>query len=460
MTIKTEILTSEKYSVKNDVLGHPKGLVFIVFTEAWERFSFYGMQALLVLYMTSYLFQPGNAERVIGLSGFRSIVEGVFGELSTTAFATQAFGLYIGLVYFLPILGGIIGDRFIGRKKAVITGGILMTIGHFLMVDETLFLFALAALILGVGFLKSNLAAQVGALYPKSDSRRDAGFSVYAIGINVGAFAAPLVCGTLGELYGWHLGFGAAGIGMLVALIIYIAGQRHLPPDQIKTKDNKPVKLEKGDGKIIAAILFFLAITALYWTAQTQIWNSYPLWVKERVLRDVGDFMIPITWFQSLDSFAVLLFAPFILAFWKRQSARGTEPSDLTKVGIGCMIFALACLWLSLGEVMSDGKVSLFWPVIFHFITGSTFLYLGPIILAVVSRAAPPAVNSTMLGICYLAIFFGGIFSGWLGRFYEQIPGEMFWLLHAGIVGTGSLLILLLKTPLSRAMKLEKRQQG
>jgi len=454
MTIKTAALPSET----DNVLGHPRGLVFIVFTEAWERFSFYGMQALLVLYMTSYLFQPGNAEKVIGLSGFRSIVEGVFGELSLTAFSTQAFGLYIGLVYFLPVLGGIIGDRLIGRKKAVITGGILMTIGHFLMVDETLFLFALAALILGVGFLKSNLAAQVGALYPKSDSRRDVGFSFYAIGINVGAFAAPLVCGTLGELYGWHLGFGAAGIGMLVALIIYIAGQKHLPPDQIRAKDNTPVKLEKGDGRIIMAIVFFLAITALYWTAQTQIWNSYPLWVKESVVREVGNFMIPVTWFQSLDSFAMLLFAPFILALWKRQAARGTEPSDLMKVGLGCMIFALACLWLSLGEMVSEGKVSLIWPVIFHFITGSTFLYLGPVILAVVSRAAPPAVNSTMLGICYLAIFFGGIFSGWLGRFYGEIPSEMFWLIHAGIVGTAALMIMLLKNPLSRALKLEQRR--
>jgi len=452
MTAKTAVLKTET----DNILGHPKGLVFIVFTEAWERFSFYGMQALLVLYMTSYLFQPDNAEKVIGLSVFRSGVETVFGELSITAFSTQAFGLYVGLVYFLPVLGGIIGDRLIGRRKAVIIGGILMTFGHFLMVDERLFLFALLALILGVGFLKSNLAAQVGALYPKSDSRRDAGFSFYAIGINIGAFVAPLVCGTLGELYGWHLGFGAAGIGMLVALIIYIAGQKYLPADQTRTKDDTPIKLQKGDGKIILTILFFLAVTALYWTAQTQIWNSYPLWVKERVMRDIGDFTIPITWFQSLDSFAVLLFAPFILALWKKQAAKGTEPSDLMKVGLGCTIFALACLWLSMGEFFSDGKISLIWPVIFHFITGSTFLYLGPVILAVVSRAAPPAINSTMLGICYLAIFLGGIFSGWLGRFYEQIPAEIFWLLHAAIVGTAALIILLLKTPLLRALKLER----
>ncbi len=452
----TEITASEPDA--DTFLGHPKGLAYIVFTEAWERFSFYGMQALLVLYMSSYLFQPGNAEKVIGLAGFRSVVERVFGELTITAFSTQTFGLYIGLVYFLPVLGGIIGDRLIGRTKAVIIGGLLMAIGHFLMADERLFLFALLALIVGSGFLKSNLAGQVGGLYAKSDSRRDAGFSFYSLGIKVGAFIAPLICGTLGELYGWHYGFGVAGIGMLIALVIYISGRKYLPPDSLIKKDNAPAKLEKGDGKIILAILVFVAITALYWTAQTQVWNTYPLWVKESVARGVGDFTIPVTWFQSLDALSVLLFAPLVLALWRRQAAKGTEPSDLLKVGLGCSVYALACLWLSLGEVMSEGQVNLAWPIIFHLMTGSTFLYLGPIILAVVSRAAPQAVNSMMLGVCYLAIFFGGMFSGWLGRFYEQIPPEMFWLLHAAIVGSAAVVIVLLKSPLARALKLEQRR--
>jgi len=454
-------MTTETASSKSDedtFLGHPKGLAYIVFTEAWERFSFYGMQALLVLYMSSYLFQPGNMENVIGLAGFRVVIERVFGELTITAFSTQTFGLYIGLVYFLPVLGGIIGDRLIGRTKAVIIGGLLMAIGHFLMADERLFLFALLALIVGSGFLKSNLAGQVGGLYSKNDTRRDVGFSYYSLGIKVGAFIAPLICGTLGELYGWHLGFGVAGVGMLIALAIYISGRKYLPPDSLSKRDNAPASLQKGDGKVILAILLFVAITALYWTAQTQVWNTYPLWVKESVARGVGNFIIPVTWFQSLDALSVLLFAPLVLALWRRQAAKGTEPSDLMKVGLGCCIYTLACIWLSLGELLSDGQVNLAWPIIFHFMTGSTFLYLGPIILAVVSRAAPQAVNSMMLGVCYLGIFFGGTFSGWLGRFYEQIPPEMFWLLHAAIVGTAAFMILLLKTPLSRAMKLEQKQ--
>ena len=442
----------------NTFLGHPKGLVFIVFTEIWERFSFYGMQALLVLYMTSHLFQPGNAEKVIGLGGFRTVVESIFGDLSITAFSTQTFGLYIGLVYFLPVLGGLIGDRLIGRTRAVIIGGVLMAIGHFLMADERLFLFALLALIIGSGFLKSNLAGQVGGLYSKTDSRRDAGFSFYSLGIKIGAFTAPLVCGTIGELYGWHLGFGVAGIGMLIGLVIYISGRKYLPPDRLIRKDNTAAKLEQGDGKIILAILLFVAITTLYWTAQTQVWNTYPLWVRDSVARGVGDFTVPITWFQSLDALAVLLFAPLVLALWKRQAAIGVEPSDLMKVGLGCSLYALACIWLSLGEFVSGAQLSIIWPIIFHFMTGATFLYLGPVILAVVSRAAPQAVNSMMLGVCYLAIFFGGIFSGWLGRFYEHISPEMFWLMHAAIVGTAALLIIALKTPLALALKLQQRR--
>jgi len=244
---------------------------------------------------------------------------------------------------------------------------------------------------------------------------------------------------------------------MLVALAVYITGRKHLPPDQLKKDDNTRTKLEPGDGKIIMAIILFVMITALYWTAQTQVWNTYPLWVKGQVARDIGGFTVPITWFQSLDALAVLLSAPIILALWKRQAAKGVEPSDVMKVGLGCCLYALACSWLVLGEVMSEGQVHIVWPIIFHLITGSTFLYLGPIILAVTSRAAPKAVNSMMLGVCYLAIFAGSILSGWLGRFYEHISPEAFWGIHAAIVGTAALLLLALKHPLSQALKLEKR---
>lgn len=436
-------------------LGQPRGLAYIVFTEAWERFSFYGMQALLVLYMSGHLLHPGTVEGVIGFGGFRAGLEVVFGQLSLQALATQIFGLYIGLIYFVPVLGGLLGDRVLGRRKAVVAGAVLMAGGHFLMAFEAAFLFALGLLILGSGLLKGNLAAQVGGLYAKNDPRRDTAFSLYCMSINVGAFIAPLVCGTLGELYGWHYGFGAAGVGMLVGIAIYLQGRDHLPVDNVAAKGER-VKLQPGDGRIIAALLTVLAITGLFWTAQTQVWNTYPLWIRDRVDRELFGLTIPVTWFQSLDSLAVLVFAPAVIWFWRRQSRRRAEPGDLVKIALGCGFFALACVLLTIGEwTAGEGRTALIWPALFHFVCAAAYLYAGPIALALASRAAPAAVNAMMVGAYYLALFAGGIVSGWLGRFYEVMSPGAFWLMHGTIVGAGAVLILLLRRPLLREMKLE-----
>lgn len=325
------------------------------------------------------------------------------------------------------------------------------------MAFEASFLFALLMLILGSGLLKGNLAAQVGALYDKSDKRRDSGYSIYVFSVNVGATIAPLICGTLGELYGWHYGFGVAGIGMLIGLAIYILGQPHLPKDRVETEGEEAPKLQKGDGVVILSILGMLALTSLYWTAQTQVWNAYPLWLREHVDRSVFGLDVPVTWFQSLDSMAVLVLAPLVLWYWRHQSKRQAEPSDLIKLTIGCAVFAAAFILLGLGDLLSgDNQTLLIWPVIFHFVCGIGFLYVGPIALALTSRAAPDAVNSMMVGSYYLAIFVGGLFSGWLARFYEQMPTANFWLLHAAIVGFAAVLIFALRPLLTRSMKLDE----
>ncbi|WP_417451307.1 peptide MFS transporter [Kordiimonas sp.] len=438
-------------------MGHPKGLAYIVFTEAWERFSFYGMQALLVLYMAGYLLHPGSVENVVAFAGFRTLLEGIFGTLSTQALATQIFGLYIGLIYFMPVLGGWLGDRVMGQQKAVLLGAALMAVGHFMMAFETVFLFALAALIFGAGLLKGNLAAQVGRLYEKTDQRRGTAYSLYVMSINVGAFIAPLICGTLGELYGWHYGFGAAGIGMMVGIVIYLAGRHHLPPDTLRGAHAEKPKLNPGDGRIITAILLLFIIAALFWTAQTQVWNTYPLWIRDRVDRDLLDLTVPVTWFQSLDSLAVLVLAPAIMWYWKRQRDKSAEPGDLRKIVIGCAVFSFACVWLALGEIMSEGtSIALFWPAVFHFICAIGYLYVGPIMLALVSKAAPDAVNAMMVGSYYLSLFFGGLLSGWLGRFYEQLSPATFWLMHGVIVGVAALLVFVLHKPFSHALGLEQ----
>jgi len=226
--------------------------------------------------------------------------------------------------------------------------------------------------------------------------------------------------------------------------------------DAIVGRDPRISKLQPGDGRVIAALLSVLAITALFWTAQTQVWNSYPLWVRDQVDRQLLGFTIPVTWFQSLDSFAVLALSPLVLWLWRRQSQRGSEPGDLIKIAMGCAFFSFACVLLTIGEWLSgDAPTSLVWPTAFHFACAAAYLYTAPTALALVSRAAPASVNAMMVGAYYLALFAGGIISGWLGRFFEVLSAADFWLLHATIVGSGTVLLVLLRSRLLRALKLE-----
>ena len=210
-------------------IGHPKGLGYLAFTESWERFSYYGMQSLLVLYMAKYLLLPGHIEHVAFFNEFRRLP--FYSALSGPALASAIFGTYAALVYFTPTFGGLIADRWLGRRRAVLAGALLMALGHFMMAFEQSFLFALLALIIGSGLFKGNLASQIGGLYAPNDLRRADAFQIYYLAINAGVIISPLVTGTLGEKVGWHWGFGAAGIGMLISIAIYLSGQRYLPVD-------------------------------------------------------------------------------------------------------------------------------------------------------------------------------------------------------------------------------------
>src|SRR5215212_8097432 len=218
---------------RTDLFGHPKGLSVLFATEMWERFSYYGMASLLVLYMVKYLLLPERAETVIGYHAVKGALESVFGPLAPQPLASQIFGFYTGFAYLTPILGGYIADRFIGQRNTAMIGALLMATGHFLMAFEALLFVALSFLILGIGAFKPNVSTQVGSLYAPGDPRRLRAYSIYYVGINIGAFLAPLVCGTLGDEIGWHYGFAAAGIGMLIGTAIYIAGLRHLPADEL-----------------------------------------------------------------------------------------------------------------------------------------------------------------------------------------------------------------------------------
>src|SRR5215467_419375 len=242
-----------------DLFGHPRGLSFLFSTEMWERFSYYGMRSLLVLYMVKFLLLPEHAEKVIGLATLRNFYQGIFGQLENQPFSSHIYGLYTGLVYFTPFFGGILADRYLGQHRTIVIGASLMAVGHFMMAFEPLFLFALTALILGNGCFKPNMSAQVGSLYHPGDPRRDRAYSIFYVGINIGAFLAPLVCGTLGEEVGWHYGFGAAGVGMLIGLAIYLAGSSHLPPDRLAVTKATPAAdrqpLNRDEWRAIIALL-------------------------------------------------------------------------------------------------------------------------------------------------------------------------------------------------------------
>src|SRR5689334_6155071 len=242
------------------LFGHPRGLAFLFATEMWERFSYYGMRALLVLYMVKYAFQPERAQEIIGFATLKAGLEALFGPLGIQPLSSQVYGLYTGLVYFTPILGGLLADRWLGQRKTVVIGAALMAVGHFMMAFEPLFLLALTVLILGNGAFKPNISTQVGSLYAPGDPRRDRAFSIFYVGINIGAFFSPLVCGTLGETFGWHYGFGAAGIGMTIGLGIYLYATRTLPPDVrsrvVAAGPTQP--LSRDEWRAIAAIVILV----------------------------------------------------------------------------------------------------------------------------------------------------------------------------------------------------------
>jgi POT family proton-dependent oligopeptide transporter len=421
-------------------LGHPKGLAYLAFTEAWERFSYYGMSALLVLYMVNQLLLPGHVEHVAGFTAFRGMIEGTFGSLSTQALASQIFGVYSGFVYFTPVLGGWLGDR-VGQRNAVVLGALSMSGGHLAMAFDQSFLLALLLLIIGSGLLKGNISAQVGTIYPADDEeRRTRGFAIFSTGINFGAVAGPLFCGFLADRYGWHIGFGAAAVFMLGGLATYLAGYRHLPARVERSARLPAAALTGEDRKIVAALLAAMAITIFPHIAYYQLANVLPVWLQEQANMNAGGFAVPIPWYQSIDPLFSILGLPLLFALWRWQGRRTGEPSELRKIGTGSFICGGANLILVAAIILSPGRVLWLWPFLYCAVQGIGFMYFWPPLLSLVSRAAPPRINATMMGGAFLVLFVANNLIGYIGTFYERLGPLAFWALHAGIGGVGGVL--------------------
>jgi POT family proton-dependent oligopeptide transporter len=437
--------------------GHPKGLGFLAFTEMWERFSYYGMTALLALYMTKQLLLPGHAEHVAGLAALRHLFE-LRGPMSDVAFASLIYGWYSGLVYFTPVLGGLVADRWLGTRATVALGAVLMSAGHFAMSFDSSFLLALLLLIVGSGCLKGNISAQVGQLYPPNEeTRRTGGFTIFSAAINIGAVLGPLGCGAVAAIYGWHAGFALAAGLMLLALVIYLSGQRHLPGKAAAASPSGEVlpPLTADERRRVLFLVVAIGLTILPNVAYPMIWNIGILFIDGHVSLATPFGSLPASWFNSLDALASIVVVPPLVALWAWQARRGKEPSDVAKIGIGCALTGVSALLLAAGSAMpgSDGKVGVVWPILGFVGMGFAFIWYWPVLLALISLAAPRRANATLMGASFLSLFVGSVIMGWVGSFYDQMSPAAFWTVDAAIGFAGAILVLLFGPALKRALE-------
>ena len=427
-------------------LGHPKGLAYLAFTEAWERFSFYGMQALLVLYMVNELLLPGHRENIALFEPFQSLY-GLEGQ--PLAFAI--FGTYAASVYLTPIIGGWLADRVLGKRRTILLGAITMALGHFLMAFEITFLFALLCLILGSGMFKGNIASQVGALYRAEDLRRADAFQIFYLGINAGVIASPLIVGTLGEVYGWHYGFGAAGVGMLIGLAIYIAGQKHLPKEHLEPRGREAraaaPPLTRTDWLATAALVLLIPVLAVAIVPNNQIFNAYLVWGDQQFDLVWGGTRLPTTWLVTLDAIVSVSFLAGVALFYRWYARHWREPDELTKIIIGSAfsVGGMLCLFAAAATTGPGEKIGLFWPVMFHVVNSIGFAHMLPVSLALFAKLAPKAINATVIGLYYLAFFAANSMVGWVGGWYETMPTTSFWLVHAGFAAASGAVFVLFK---------------
>ncbi len=402
--------------------GQPRGLTVLFLTNMWEQFSYFGMRALLVYYMTKTLLIDQQSSSFI-------------------------YGLYTAFAYFTPIIGGTIADRWLGKKRAVIIGASIMAAGHFMMAFEPMFYMALATIAVGNGLFLPTLPSQINDLYRADDPRRPWAYNVYYVGVNIGGFLAPLICGTLGELYGWHWGFGAAGIGMLLGLLIYLAGAKYLPPEQSRSAPLPEGGASYGRETILLLLGVGLAVT-VFRGAYEQVGNTVALWADSGIDRDAGGFVIPMTWFQSLNPLLVIVMTPMLLDRWGHKAKQGREHSPMQKMAIGALIVAAAYLLLAVASSLNgDGRSHWLWLAAFFLIFTLGELYILPNGLGLFARLAPPRFGATTVAAWYLAIFSGSLTAGLVGTLWSSLDRPVFFGMLAVIAAVAAGFLLALDRP-------------
>jgi POT family proton-dependent oligopeptide transporter len=436
--------TTAQLDNKDEMFGHPKGLFILFFTEMWERFSYYGMRAILVLYIISEVDgkNPG-----LGWSQ---------GD------ALELYGWYTMLVYVLSIPGGLLADKLLGQKKTVLLGGILLCLGHGVLAIEEMWAFytGLVLIILGVGALKPNISTMVGGLYKKGDVRRDKGFTLFYIGINLGAFLSSIIVGYVGETIGWHYGFGLAGIGMILGQIVYMSGQKHLQHvgnfigdnKELSAKNNDPLtKIEKD--RILVMLLSF-AIIVVFWGAFEQAGGLMNIYTMEKIDRSLFGMIIPASIFQSANAFFIIVLGTAVAGFWARRQLKGKEASTLFKMALGVIIMGTGFLAMSAAAMQADssvdGKGAMIFLIIAYLFHTIGELFASPTALSFITKLAPAKYASLMMGAYFAATGFGSKLAAVVGGMAEG-AGEfqIFTGIFIFTILFGGLILALLK-PLKR----------
>jgi proton-dependent oligopeptide transporter, POT family len=414
--------------------GHPKGLTTLFFTEMWERFSYYGMRALLVLYMVAPLSGGGL-------------------EFDTVK-ATSIYGAYTSAVYFTTLFGGWLADKFLGARLAVWLGGLVIASGHFSMVIPSMpfFYTGLVLIALGTGLLKPNISTMVGGLYGANDPRRDSGFSLFYMGINLGAMIAPIICGYIGQRVNWHFGFAAAGVGMVFGLVQFTLHRKRLAhvgerPAQNRRLSQETIKqpltgLEKRRIAIVFLLYFF---SIIFWMAFEQSGSSFALFAQNHTRTELFGFEFPSSWFQSVNSVFILALAPVFSVLWLRLKDK--QPSSPAKFSFGLLFVGLGMGVMAIAaSFIGGGKVSPLWLIAVFFIHTIGELCLSPVGLSTVSKLAPVRMVGLMMGLWFLATSIGNYLAGQVAGFYQDDGGVLFRLFGGLAIVTiiGSVVLMLL----------------
>ncbi|MBV9959251.1 MAG: peptide MFS transporter [Acidobacteria bacterium] len=426
----------------SSIAGHPAALTTLFLTEMWERFSYYGMRALLVLYMVA----PAS--------------EG--GLTFDTGKAARIYGLYTGAVYFTNIFGGALADRLLGARLAVLLGGIIIAAGHFSMALQALpaFYAGMVLIVIGTGLLKPNISVMVGKLYKEDDPRRDSGFSIFYMGINLGAMFAPLICGYIGQRISWHLGFAMAGVGMTLGLIQYVAHRGRLAhvggrpardTVQAAHAPRQPLTSEDKRRLLVVCLLCFFSI--LFWMSFEQAGTSFNLFAERHTRTEFFGFNFPSSWFQSVNSVFILTLAPLFSILWLRMGRR--QPSSPAKFSFGLLFVGVGMFVISAASLfIGSGKVSPLWLIALYFIHTIGELCLSPVGLSTVTKLSPARLVGSMMGVWFLAAALGNYLAGTMAGFYQDDAGVLFKLFMGlgvtALIGAALLFVLL---PFVRKLK-------